>query len=239
MPGEIRAIILPSSGAFFGPVALRIVEVDVARQAVLVVQVTAGVVAFHVDHAVKAAIAEMICQCIHIAITVTAGRYQPAHSVEEPVIPLRLKIDRRIKGVIFGNAEHIRMNLRQPVVDLRQHRGAFGILATAVIANVIDRVPAETVNFVLLDQHADLVVDEVFYFRAAEIGAGVAPIRLGFPLFVVKIDAAQTVLRPSVVLPHFQVGRTVVVVYHVHDDGNSIFVAGLDEALEAIGTAEG
>ena len=156
------------------------------------------------------------------------------------MIPLGLEIDGAVEGVVFGNADDVGMIRRQPVVDLGEH-GAAGLVpgvAGGEMPDVVDRVPAEAVDVIFLHEHPDLAMDVILHFLPAEIGPGVTPHGGGFPLLVVEVDAAQAVLRPAIVLPQLQVGRAIVIVHDVHQDGDAVLMAGLDEALEAVRAAE-
>jgi hypothetical protein len=101
---------------------------------------------------------------------------------------------------------------------------------------VVDGVPAEAVHAVFLGEHEDLVADEGAHFGAAEVGAGGAPRGVG-AVVVVEIDAAEAVPGSAVEAPQVEIGRSVVVVDDVDENGQAAFMRGADEALEGVGTA--
>jgi len=178
-------------------------------------------VAFDVDHAVEAAVGEVAGEGVHVAVGVAGGGGEPADVAEEIVVPLGLEADVGVEGVVFGDAEDVGMVGDQPLVDLLEHVAAGLVPGSAAMADVVDRIPAEAVDVVVLDEHLDLGLDEILDLGAAVVGPGGTPVGGGLPGLVVEEDAAEAVLRPAVELPHLEVGRAVVVVDDVDEDGDA------------------
>ena len=126
----------------------------------------------------------------------------------------------------------------EPVVDLPEHVAAGRVPRATARADVVDRIPPEAIDVVVFDEHLDLGQDVIAHFAAPIIRPRGAPVGVGFPI-VVEVDAAIAARGPAVVLPHFEIGGTVVVVDDVDQHGDAVFVAGLDESLEGVGPAVG
>ena len=150
-----------------------------------------------------------------------------------PVVTVRN--DREQIGVL-GNAPAVRVLLVDHAVDRRHERLALEkdvvrVGAVAVPAepeNVLRRVPAETVDAELVEEHLDIVLDVTPHFRLGVIGA-VTPRGPATPGIGREINIGRAVELPETVAR-----RVPVVVHHVDLHFHPAGVGRFDETFQSV-----
>jgi hypothetical protein len=212
------------------------------------------VVALGIDHArerVAAAVRERARERGDGALGVGGGLQHGADGVHERRVPLRPEAgaalgDGGVEGVValevLGNRDAAGEFGGHGGVDLLQGAPAVGegllVRVGRAAAHVERHVEAQAVHVKAAQPHARVVHEVGADFRAAVVGAGVAPGRLA-AVVVVEVDAAAIVLAPPVEAPQVEVGGAEVVVDHVHEHRHAARVGLAHEGLEGIGAAVG
>ena len=112
------------------------------------------------------------------------------------------------------------------------------VVVPVAIANIDDGIETQAVQPVLVEPEQRVVADVLAHFRAAVIGAGIAPGRVGAAV-VVKVDAAVVVdAAPAVEAPEIEIARSEVVVDHIEHHGDALGVRRFDEPVQALRTAQ-
>jgi hypothetical protein len=225
-------------GAFAGPDAFGLFGMDHGRHAAAaVVEHPDVVVGFGEDDALEAGpIEEGAGDDAQVALGIVGGGELIVERPAVADVPLDVEPHVVVEGVVFGDAQQARADRGQFGVDLAEKFDALVVAALVGVDEVVDGIPPEAVDAVLVGQHEDLVADEGADFGPAEVGAGRAPRGVGAAV-VVEIDAAEAVFGPTVELPEVEIGRTIVVVDDVGEDGETALMRGADEALEGVGAA--
>ncbi len=209
------------------------------RQALMLVQVAGRVVALRKHHPLETLHPlQFLGQQRQVPLIVRHPD-QRGQSGLEGRMPLCFKSDAAaVEGMVLRNAQRIRVVLGHPRVGIGQQPVAVGVRPRAFlhIADVVDRIPAEAVQPVFLQEHPHGIENERPDFGAAEIGAG-APWRGGALGVAVEIDAPVACGQALVELPGGNLVGAVVVVHDVQQDGNAVGMAGANEGPEGVGAA--
>src|SRR5581483_7619843 len=133
----------------------------------------------------------------------------------------------RIVEVAFGDEDEPATDRRADALDLR--RELLHEVHGRAVDELVRGVQAETIDVVVLQPHEGVVAEE----PADLIASALVEVDRSAPRRVVTLrKVGRKLVR---VIPY----RAEVVVDHVEDHSKVLGVAGIDEALESIGTAIG
>ena len=152
-----------------------------------------------------------------------------ARGLGHPVIVVKVLGD--------GNfAWKFRVNLI--VAPLQQTPSFWNIHAKLIgAAHVFGAVPAQTIHAEFIQPHHGIVANVLAHFGARIIHTRIAPRCFGARGVVVKINAAQIVLAPTIKLPHVQVIWTKMVEDHIVQYRDSARVAFIHKSFQVIGSS--
>ena len=223
---------------------MRIVLADLGDEAALAVEPAGFVVILRVDDAAETELA------VHTAgdFLDAARRIGTAQQLRDNALAVGSVevvfprgVEAAVADRILGHADFSRIVLPDHAGDALEHLAALGIFHRAVRdrADVDRRIPAQSVDAVFVEPHADLIGDKLAHLRTSEIGPRSPRGRAAF-FILVEIDTRFGVPGAvAVKLPEAEVFRPVVVVHDVEVHGDAALVGGFDELLERVGTTVG